>query len=133
MLKSKLHQIVRTAARQAHADGRLPSDAFPEIDIEEPKNDAHGDFSTNLAMTMAKVQRMAPRKIAEILQPYLEEAADWILKIEIAGPGFINFFITPGAWAPVLESIHVADERYGASTMGQNAKIQVEFVSSNPT
>ena len=133
MLKPKLEQIVRTAALKAHADGRLPSDAFPEITIEEPKNDAHGDFSTNLAMTMAKIQRMAPRKIAEILQPYLEEAADWILKIEIAGPGFINFFIAPGAWAPVLESIHVADERYGASTMGQNAKIQVEFVSSNPT
>ena len=67
MLKSKLHQIVRTAAGQAHADGRLPSDAFPEIAIDEPKSDDHGDFSTNLAMTMAKVQKMAPRQIAEIL------------------------------------------------------------------
>jgi arginyl-tRNA synthetase len=133
MMKSKLAHIVREAARRAHADGRLPSGVLPEFDIEEPKNDAHGDFSTNLAMIMARTQKMAPRKIAEILQSDLEGAADWILKIEIAGPGFINFFIAPEAWAPVLESIHIADDRYGAATLGQGRKIQVEFVSSNPT
>jgi arginyl-tRNA synthetase len=133
MMKSKLAHIVREAARRAHADGRLPSGVLPEFDIEEPKNDAHGDFSTNLAMIMARTQKMAPRKIAEILQSDLEGAADWIFKIEIAGPGFINFFIAPEAWAPVLESIHIADDRYGAATLGQGRKIQVEFVSSNPT
>lgn len=133
MIKSKLKQIVREAALQAYAEGQLPSEAFPDVEIEEPKIETHGDFSTNLAMIMAKVQKMPPRKIAEILQPYLEEAADWILKTDIAGPGFINFFIAPGAWGPVLTAIHAANDRYGASAIGQDQKIQVEFVSSNPT
>jgi len=133
MMKRNLQNMVQAAARQAHADGRLPSDAFPEIDIEEPKNEAHGDFSTNLALTMAKVQKMAPRRIAEILKPYLENAAAWIQKIDIAGPGFINFYVSPEAWHPVLETIHTTDERYGASAIGEGCKIQVEFVSSNPT
>mgnify|MGYP000365612353 CR=1 FL=1 len=133
MIKSKLKHIVREAARQAHVQGQLPSDAFPEVEIEEPKNEAHGDFSTNLAMIMARVQKMPPRKIAEILQARLQDAADWILKTDIAGPGFINFFIAPGAWGPVLEAIHAANDQYGASTMGQGRKVQVEFVSSNPT
>jgi arginyl-tRNA synthetase len=132
-MKRKLRDIVQAAARQAYADGQLPSDAFPDVDIEEPKNEAHGDFSTNLALIMAKVQKMAPRKIAEILKPYLEDAADWIQNVDIAGPGFINFSIAPNAWWPVLETIHADDERYGASTIGKGRKIQVEFVSSNPT
>ena len=133
MIKSTLKQIVREAAQRAHAEGHLPSDDFPDVEIEEPKNETHGDFSTNLAMIMAKVQKMAPRKIAEILQPYLEEAAAWIRQTDIAGPGFINFFIAPDAWGPVLTTIHAANDRYGASTVGEGRKIQVEFVSSNPT
>ena len=133
MMKAKLQHIVREAARTAHREGRLPSDAFPAVEIEEPKNEAHGDFSTNLAMIMAKAQRMPPRKIAEILTPYLEGAREWILKTEIAGPGFINFFVAPAAWAPLLAAIHTEDRRYGASNLGEGRKIQVEFVSSNPT
>lgn len=133
MIKSTLKQIVREAAQRAHAEGHLPSADFPDVEIEEPKNESHGDFSTNLAMIMAKVQKMPPRKIAEILQPYLEEAAAWIQKTDIAGPGFINFFIAPNAWGPVLTTIHAANDRYGASSIGEGRKIQVEFVSSNPT
>jgi arginyl-tRNA synthetase len=133
MMKDKLQRIVREAARAAYVNGQLPSDAFPDIDIEEPKNEAHGDFSSNLAMIMARTQKMPPRKIAEILQPYLEGGHDWILKTEIAGPGFINFFVAPSAWAPVLTGIQVAGDRYGASAMGKGQTVQVEFVSSNPT
>ncbi len=133
MIKSNLKQIVREAAQRAHAEGHLPSDDFPDVEIEEPKIETHGDFSTNLAMIMAKVQKMPPRKVAEILQPYLEEAAAWIQKTDIAGPGFINFFIAPDAWGPVLTTIHAANDRYGASAIGKGRKIQVEFVSSNPT
>jgi arginyl-tRNA synthetase len=133
MIKNNLKQIVREAAQRAHAEGHLPSDDFPDVEIEEPKNETHGDFSTNLAMIMAKVQKMPPRKVAEILQPYFEEAAAWIQQTEIAGPGFINFFIAPEAWGPVLTTIHAANDRYGASAIGKGRKIQVEFVSSNPT
>ncbi|MGD9331312.1 MAG: arginine--tRNA ligase [Desulfobacterales bacterium] len=132
-MKTKLKEIVQAAAQQAHDESLLPSGDFPAFDIEEPKNETHGDFSTNLAMVMAKTQKMPPRKIAEILKPYLERGADWILKTDIAGPGFINFFVAPGAWAPVLETIHAANDRYGSSNMGAGQAIQVEFVSSNPT
>ena len=132
-MKEKLKNIVRAAAGRAYADGQFPSDAFPDVEIEEPKNESHGDFSTNLAMIMAKVQKMPPRKIAEILVAQLEDAADWIVKTDIAGPGFINFFVAPEAWGPVLETIHSANDRYGASDMGRGHKVQVEFVSSNPT
>ena len=133
MIKNNLKQIVREAAQRAHAEGHLPSDDFPDVEIEEPKNETHGDFSTNLAMIMARVQKMAPRKVAEILQPYLAEAAAWIQTTDIAGPGFINFFIAHDAWGPVLTAIHAANDRYGASAIGKGRKIQVEFVSSNPT
>ena len=66
MIKNNLKQIVREAAQRAHAEGHLPSDDFPDVEIEEPKNETHGDFSTNLAMIMDRVQKMAPRKVAEI-------------------------------------------------------------------
>ena len=106
---------------------------FPEFVVEVPKVKSHGDFSTNLAMTMARQQKMAPRKIAEILLAYLNDNTGLLFKSDIAGPGFINFFINTSAWLPVLRDVHQKNERYGESDVGQGRKIQVEFVSSNPT
>jgi arginyl-tRNA synthetase len=98
--------------------------------------EAHGDFSTNVAMVMASTQRMTPRKIAEGIVGAIDPLADpegVVARTEIAGPGFINFFITPTAWGPVLEKVYAAGDRYGASKMGEGRKVQVEFVSANPT
>ena len=82
---------------------------------------------------MAKTQRMAPRKIAEALIDHLDDTAGIIQRTEIAGPGFINFFIQPSAWHPVLTTIHEQDDQYGRCDLGQGTRIQIEFVSSNPT
>ncbi|MBW2012718.1 MAG: arginine--tRNA ligase, partial [Deltaproteobacteria bacterium] len=132
-MKQKLIKLIRNAANSAYEKGDLPSKAFPEIEVEVPKIESHGDFSTNIAMVTASVQKMAPRKIAESIVKHLEDPNNILAKTEIAGPGFINFFVNIGSWYPVLHKIHQEDIRYGASDMGNGEKIQVEFVSSNPT
>jgi len=132
-MRQQLKKLILTAAQKAHSAGELPSMDFPEFVVEVPKVKSHGDFSTNLAMTMARQQKMAPRKIAEILLAYLNDNTGLLFKSDIAGPGFINFFINTSAWLPVLRDVHQKNERYGESDVGQGRKIQVEFVSSNPT
>jgi arginyl-tRNA synthetase len=133
IMKPKIKQLIIQAAQRAHAKGDLPATEFPEVDVEEPKADAHGDFSTNFAMVMASAQRMPPRKIADAIVGHLKDAEGILAQTEIAGPGFINFFIKPQAWHPILHDIHAADGRYGTSDFGKGKKIQVEFVSANPT
>jgi len=132
-MKRTLKRLVLEAARAAHNAGKLPSGEFPEFVVETPKVKSHGDFSTNLAMTMARQQKMAPRKIAEILLAHISDNIGLVSKSDIAGPGFINFFLNTSAWVPVLRDVHLKDKRYGESDVGRGRKIQVEFVSSNPT
>ncbi|MFW5637429.1 MAG: arginine--tRNA ligase, partial [Thermodesulfobacteriota bacterium] len=132
-MKERIRDLVLKAAERAHESGALPSSAFPPMAVEEPKLEAHGDYSTNMAMVMASVQRMAPRKIAEAIINHLDDPEGIIRKTEIAGPGFINFFIGPAAWGPALGAIHEADETFGRSNIGRNERVQVEFVSANPT
>ncbi|MBU8911393.1 MAG: arginine--tRNA ligase [Desulfobacterales bacterium] len=139
-MKHTIKRIVLDAAKKAFEDGALLSDQVPEMEIEEPRHQAHGDFSTNFAMVSASIQKMAPRKIAEILISSIEELAETsgetgslVEKIEIAGPGFINFFLSNKAWHPVVDRILEQDKKYGASDIGKNEKVQVEFVSANPT
>lgn len=131
-MKQTIREIVTAAALKAYENGNLPSGHIPEMEIEEPKHENHGDFSTNIAMVSAKHQKMAPRKIAELIVSEIEQS-DIINKVEIAGPGFINFFLTHSAWYPVIEDILKKDDRYGESDMGKNVNVQVEFVSANPT
>lgn len=132
-MKQKIQDMVLKAASSAHESGVLPSSDFPPMAVEEPKLDAHGDYSSNMAMVMASVQKMAPRKIAEAIIHHLDDPDGIIAKTEIAGPGFINFFIGPSAWGPFLRGIHEADETFGKSDMGRGERVQVEFVSANPT
>ncbi len=134
-MKTKIKQIVLRAAQEAFEQGELPSGQIPGMDIETPKHDSQGDFSTNFAMSSAGIQKMAPKKIAQILVSTMEsmDSIDHIEKIEVAGPGFINFFLSNAAWHPVVDTILERDKRFGASDMGQGQKVQVEFVSANPT
>ncbi len=132
-MKLILRDMIETAARKAHESGALPSGEFPPVELDAPKAEAHGDLATNFAMIMAKPQRMAPRKIAEALLAHLDDPEGVLEKTEIAGPGFINFFIRSAAWLPVLRNIHAAGDRYGASDMGEGLPVQIEFVSANPT
>ncbi|MDM8522573.1 arginine--tRNA ligase [Desulfococcaceae bacterium HSG8] len=132
-MKQKLKKMIIRALTAAHEDGVLPSSEYPDVEIEEPKIEAHGDFSTNISMVSASVQKMAPRKIAEAVISHLDDPAGMIEKTEIAGPGFVNFFMKTSSWHPVLHEIHEKDAAYGASDIGNGKKVQVEFVSSNPT
>ncbi len=125
--------MILAAAKNAYRSGALHTDEFPAVEMEEPQLEAHGDFSTNFAMIMASVQKMPPRDIARAINNQLTDPDQILTGTEIAGPGFINFFVKRSAWYPILRRIHAEDLRYGASNIGQGAKIQIEFVSSNPT
>lgn len=130
--------MVLDAARTAFEQGLLPSNQVPEFEVVTPKHEGQGDFSTNFAMVSAKLQKMAPAKIAENLVTAMSDSAPLFLgpaleKIEVAGPGFINFFLSPGAWHPVVDQVLNQDASFGVSTMGKGARVQVEFVSANPT
>jgi len=133
IMKNRIREIIFNAVQTANEKGDLPSPDVPPIEVEEPKNPSHGDFSTNIAMVNASVQKMAPRKIAEIILGQISDPDKIIEKTEIAGPGFINFYLKSDAWYPVLQSVHQQDHTYGATNIGRGQKIQVEFVSANPT
>ncbi len=132
-MKQKIRELIGQAVKAAYKQGELTSSDFPEVEIEVPKVEAHGDFSTNISMVMASIQKMAPRKIADAIINHINDQDNIIEKTEIAGPGFINFFITRQAWLPLLKNIHEKDTSYGASDIGKGKKIQVEYVSANPT
>lgn len=126
------------AARTAFEKGLLPSNQVPEFEVETPKHEGQGDFSTNFAMVSAKLQKMAPAKIAKSLVEAISDTPHTPLgsvveKIEVAGPGFINFFLSPGAWHPVVDQVLKQDATFGASAIGSGKRVQVEFVSANPT
>jgi arginyl-tRNA synthetase len=132
-MKQKIKALIQKALVTAYQKEQFLLSEFPEVLLEEPKVPLHGDLSSNIAMTMASTQKMPPRQIANIIVAHLDDTFGWISKTEIAGPGFINFFIHPTAWLPVLEAVHTADTRYGACDIGKGEKVQVEFVSANPT
>ena len=132
-MKQKIKNIINNALKDAYDNGDLPSSDFPEIEVEEPNAGSHGDFSTNISMVMASIQKMPPRKIAEAIIKNINDPDGMLDKTEIAGPGFINFFLNKHSWHPVLREIHEQDALYGASDIGKEKKIQVEFVSANPT
>ena len=134
-MKTIIRDMVLHALKKAFEDGLLPSDQVPEMEIDTPKHDGQGDFSTNVAMISARHQKMAPRQIAEAIvgSMPLAESAHLVEKVEIAGPGFINFFLSAAAWHPVIDQVLAEDAQFGASDMGQGEKVQVEFVSANPT
>jgi arginyl-tRNA synthetase len=90
-MKNTLKNLIRLSLERAVEKGQLIDGAIPDIEVEAPKVEAHGDFSTNIAMVMASSQKMAPRKIAEAIIANLEDSGQMIAKTEIAGPGFINF------------------------------------------
>ena len=132
-MKDTLKSMILSAARRAHEEGILPCSDFPEVVLETPKVEAHGDFSTNFAMVSASIQKLPPKKIAQAVLDRLEDTRKWIQRVEVAGPGFINFYLYPSAWHPVLEAVHAQGRQYGAANLGKGRRIQVEYVSSNPT
>ena len=130
--QSALRQGVAAACAQAMAAGTLPKAALPDFVIETPKDEKNGDFSTNLAMQLTRILRQNPRKIAEAIVGGID-LPGLVERVEIAGPGFINFYLVPGWLNRVLPAIQEEDADYGKSNAGGGERVQVEFVSANPT
>ncbi len=133
-MKERLGFLVQHALNSAITGGHLqPVDPPPSMVLEVPKIAAHGDFSTNVAMTMAASQKMGPREIARIIIDHIEDRDHLLSKAEVAGPGFINFFIALDKWHEVLNAVHEKDAAYGTSQVGLGKRVQIEFLSANPT
>lgn len=130
--KSALRQAVVAACQKAIADGTLPEAELPDFVIETPKDEKNGDFSTNVAMQLTRIMRQNPRKIAEAIVSGID-LPDLIDHIDIAGPGFINFYLVSNWLHAILPAIQEEDGDYGKSNAGQGERVQVEFVSANPT
>ncbi|GIO26821.1 arginine--tRNA ligase [Ornithinibacillus bavariensis] len=113
--------------------GLATEQELPDIILEKPKDKAHGDFATNIAMQLARIAKKAPRQIAEDIVNNLNQDAASIEKIEIAGPGFINFFMKNDFLTDLIPTILEAGTEYGKTDYGHGQRIQVEFVSVNPT
>ena len=115
------------------ADGALPADLDRRnVTVEPPRDPAHGDLATNAAMVLARPAGMNPRALAEAIKPKLE-ALPPVTSVEIAGPGFINLRLNPDAWRDELKTILNDGDAYGMSTIGKDERVNVEYVSANPT
>ncbi|NPC94485.1 arginine--tRNA ligase [Bacillus sp. WMMC1349] len=128
--KDKLKQEIKEAVIKA---GLAEVSDIPEVVLEVPKDKSHGDFSTNMAMQLAKIAKKAPRNIAEEIVTSFDKSKASIDKLEIAGPGFINFYMDNQYLTNLIPAVLQAGEAYGETNTGGGAKVQVEFVSANPT
>lgn len=131
-MKQKLESLLVHAVEALKTDGTIERELNPKINIERARDQQHGDFATNLAMMLAKPAKMNPRQLAEKIIAALP-ADEAITQVEIAGPGFINFFIDPKAQYQIITTIHEQGKEFGLSQIGAGKKVQVEFVSANPT
>ncbi len=132
-VRNSVRDIVLEALEQCRSDNLLITPEFPPVIIETPGNPEHGDFATNVAMQLAKSERKAPRAVAEILVSRIRESSNAFEQVEIAGPGFINFRLKKSGWQSLLKEIASSGSSYGRSDIGGGKKVQVEFVSANPT
>ncbi len=129
-VQSRLKEEIRAAVVKANL---ATEEQIPDVILEIPKEKAHGDYSTNMAMQLARVTKKAPRMIAEALIENFDRTKASIEKIELAGPGFINFYMNNAYLTDLIPTVLDAGEKYGETTVGGKQKVQVEFVSANPT
>nr|WP_309098253.1 arginine--tRNA ligase [Fredinandcohnia onubensis] len=129
-VKERLKAEIKDSVVKA---GLATEEQIPEVVLELPKDKAHGDYATNMAMQLARVAKKAPRMIAEEIVANFDKSKASIEKIEIAGPGFINFYMNNSYLTDLIPTILTAGEAYGETTVGNKQKVQVEFVSANPT
>ena len=131
--EDQVRQAVLRAAGEAVAAGELPAEPMPAFVVEVPGDRAHGEFAVNAALASAKAFRRSPRQIADVLCKHLDLTGTFLQKAEVAGPGFLNFFLSPSYYAAAVEAVLTDGEDYGRSNFGQGKKVLVEFVSANPT
>ena len=131
--KNQVAALTQAAYERAAAAGALPAGAEVKATIEIPKDTAHGDYASSFAMAGAKALHMAPRAIAQAIVDHLELEGSYFNKVEIAGPGFLNFTLGPKWYGDVLSAVEAEGSDYGSSDEGAGRKVMVEFVSANPT
>lgn len=129
-MKDVLKEEIKAAVLKA---GLADESQIPSVLLETPKEKTHGDYSTNMAMQLARIAKKAPRQIAEEIVASFDKGKASIEKMDIAGPGFINFYMNNSYLTKLIPSVLEAGEHYGETNIGQGEKIQVEFVSANPT
>ncbi len=133
-MRSRVASIITEALDKALSGSLLPAPTgeLPDVMVEVPKKAAFGDYSTNIAMLLAPKVGRAPRQIAEVLAPLMTESP-LVAKCEVAGPGFVNLFLEKSYWTTVLTDILSEGDAYGRSDAGKGRRVQVEYVSANPT
>ncbi|AFJ03107.1 Arginyl-tRNA synthetase [Methylophaga frappieri] len=131
-MKAQLIELIQQAVASLQAEMLLPEESTKKVQVERSKDSAHGDFASNVAMVLAKQAKMNPRQLAEKIMAALPSSAI-LAKTEIAGPGFINLFLTDTARYQIVKDILKETENFGQSQIGAGKRVQVEFVSANPT
>lgn len=132
-MKNKIIAIIEKAVNSCVQKKLLGMVDLPYMEVEAPGNPAHGDYAANVAMILASQAKQNPRKIAQIIQDNISDTENIIEKTQIAGPGFINFFMKDSVWHQALRNIDEQQEKFGCLDFGSGKKVQVEFVSANPT
>ena len=132
MIKHEITELIQQAIRKAQRKGELSSFTIPEIPLEHPKQAEHGDYATPVCLQLANLARTAPIEIANVVVKYLPET-DYLGQIEIAHPGYINFTLDDAWLAQQVETILAAGDDYSSIDIGSGRKVQVEYVSANPT
>lgn len=131
--QKELREKILDALGRAIANGELPAEPLPAFNIERPANSANGDFSSNIALAGAKAFKKAPRMIAQSIAENIDLEDTLFEKVEIAGPGFLNFYLSQRYYSEIVKDVINKGDAYGASDYGNGKKVLVEFVSANPT
>jgi arginyl-tRNA synthetase len=131
-MKQRLRQLLTQALQALQAKRVLPAGEAPDVELERPRHEGQGDFASNIALTLAGGAGMRPRELAQRIVDHLP-ASPLVQRVEVAGPGFINFFLSDSAFQAVVGEILEAGQAFGRSDIGARRSIQVEFVSANPT
>ena len=131
-MKNTIQTLLTQALSSLKTSGVIAPEVSPEIQISRTKDRTHGDFACNLAMMLAKPAKMNPRELAQLLIDALP-ANEQLTRVEIAGPGFINFFIAQSSTLSIINTVNTQAETYGQSNIGGGRSVQIEFVSANPT
>ena len=131
-MKKQLQDLLSTALATLQQKGELSRDELPAIHIEQTRDPAHGDFACNIAMLLGKAAKCNPRALAEKIVAALP-SSPVVTKVDIAGPGFINFFLASDAQSGIIKNILQLGENFGRSNLGEGKKIHIEYVSANPT
>jgi len=134
MIRKKIINLIEKSIKELQKEKVLPEFELPEIQVEHPEEKIHGDYASNAAMVIAKILKKNPAEIVEIINSKLKtQSAKLFEKVEVAGPGFINFFVSKEYLQKQVGEILRKDEKFGQLNVGRNKKTNVEFISANPT